>query len=127
MHGFGYAFAGEATDVRARRPEFESDGTTCWLRVENRDIHLYEGENVLGRDTAATVRLESMRISRYHARIVLSENQATLEDLERRTGRSFTVRGSPSRRACRMATRSALGRSCLLSTSAVRARLLRRR
>jgi DNA-binding winged helix-turn-helix (wHTH) protein len=86
VHGFGYAFAGEATSTRARHPGPQGDRITCWLRVENRDIHLFEGENILGRDPAASVRLESMRISRYHARIVLSENQATLEDLGSKNG-----------------------------------------
>ena len=86
VHGFGYAFAGEATNVRAHRPGPEGTGISCWLRVDNRDIILHEGENVLGRDPAATVRLESLRISRYHARIVISENQATLEDLGSKNG-----------------------------------------
>ncbi len=86
VHGFGYAFAGEAADVRARRPKQQGDGIICWLRVDNRDIDLHEGENVLGRDSAATVRLDSLRISRYHARIVLNENQAILEDLGSKNG-----------------------------------------
>ena len=41
---------------------------------------------MLGRDPAATVRLESLRISRYHARIVLNEDEAILEDLVSKNG-----------------------------------------
>ena len=86
VHGFGYAFAGEASNVGARSREPQANAITCWLRVDNRDVHLHDGENVLGRDPAASVRLESLRISRYHARIVISENQATLEDLGSKNG-----------------------------------------
>jgi pSer/pThr/pTyr-binding forkhead associated (FHA) protein len=56
------------------------------LRIENRDVQLREGENVLGRDQNATVRLESLRISRYHARIVLNDQEAILEDLGSKNG-----------------------------------------
>ena len=41
---------------------------------------------MLGRDPTATVRLESLRISRYHARIVLNDEEAILEDLGSKTG-----------------------------------------
>jgi pSer/pThr/pTyr-binding forkhead associated (FHA) protein len=86
VHGFGYAFAGDATDIRTRRPEPPVSGVTHWLRLDSRDIQLCEGENVLGRDPAATVRLESLRISRYHARIVLTGDEAILEDLGSKNG-----------------------------------------
>ena len=85
VHGFGYAFAGNPTDVRAIHPESPAS-VSYWLRIENRDIPLRHGENVLGRDSTATVRLESLRISRYHARIVLNEEEAILEDLGSKNG-----------------------------------------
>jgi DNA-binding winged helix-turn-helix (wHTH) protein len=86
VHGFGYAFAGEAPDSSSSQPAASASGLTYWLRIENRDIQLREGENVLGRDLNATVRLESLRISRYHARIVLNEQEAILEDLGSKNG-----------------------------------------
>ena len=85
VHGFGYAFACDAPDVRTR-PEPRATGVTYWLRLVSRDIQLCEGENVLGRDPAATVGLESLRISRYHARIVLTGDEAILEDLGSKNG-----------------------------------------
>ena len=85
VHGFGYAFASEAPDV-VTRAEPRATGVTYWLRLLSRDIQLCEGENVLGRDPAATVGLESLRISRYHARIVLSGDEAILEDLGSKNG-----------------------------------------
>jgi DNA-binding winged helix-turn-helix (wHTH) protein len=86
VHGYGYAFAGDATDVRSGESERRADAIACWLRIDNRDIPLREGENVLGRDPAATVHLESLRISRYHARIVLTHEDAILEDLGSKNG-----------------------------------------
>jgi DNA-binding winged helix-turn-helix (wHTH) protein len=86
VHGFGYAFAGDATDIGTPRPGTPRAGKTCWLSIDNRDIHLAEGENVLGRDPAATVRLDSLRISRYHARIVLNDEEVILEDLGSKNG-----------------------------------------
>jgi DNA-binding winged helix-turn-helix (wHTH) protein len=86
VHGFGYAFAGEAPDLSAGQPAASASGLTYWLRIENRDIQLRDGENVLGRDGNATVRLESLRISRYHARIVLNDQEAILEDLGSKNG-----------------------------------------
>lgn len=85
VHGFGYAFACDAPDVRTR-PEPPATGVTYWLRLVSRDIQLREGENVLGRDPASTVNLESLRISRYHARIVLTGDEAILEDLSSKNG-----------------------------------------
>ena len=86
VHGYGYAFGGEAVlrSVGIRDPQ--AIGVACWLHLENRAIPLEEGENVIGRDTAATVHLESLRISRYHARIVLRADEAVLEDLGSKNG-----------------------------------------
>jgi DNA-binding winged helix-turn-helix (wHTH) protein len=86
VHGFGYAFASDEADV-SRRPKGQGAAdVTYWLRLVSRDVQLRQGENVLGRDPAATVGLESLRISRYHARIVLIGNEAILEDLGSKNG-----------------------------------------
>jgi pSer/pThr/pTyr-binding forkhead associated (FHA) protein len=47
---------------------------------------LQEGENVLGRDEDAAVRIDSSTASRRHARILVAGEQATLEDLGSRNG-----------------------------------------
>jgi DNA-binding winged helix-turn-helix (wHTH) protein len=86
VHGFGYAFAADASDVRAGHTAPQVGGVSCWLRIDSRDIPLRDGENVIGRDPAATVRFDSLRISRYHARIVLNDEEAILEDLGSKNG-----------------------------------------
>ena len=77
VHRFGYAFTGRVVEERP------ADGTmaaTCWLTCAGRDFPLFDGENVIGRDTASRVRLDSPRVSRRHARIVIAGGQATVED-----------------------------------------------
>jgi DNA-binding winged helix-turn-helix (wHTH) protein len=93
IHAFGYAFSGEATEenaapaappasappVRPRRPFAQ----VIW---DERAFVLAEGENVLGRDENASVQLDWPGVSRKHARIVLTGDKATIEDLGSKNG-----------------------------------------
>ena len=84
VHGFGYSFAGAASDT-PREPPAGSE--SCWrLLWEGREISLREGETVLGRDHLAGIRIPSESISRRHARIVVAGSAATLEDLGSKNG-----------------------------------------
>ncbi|HMF08123.1 MAG TPA: FHA domain-containing protein, partial [Thermoanaerobaculia bacterium] len=51
-----------------------------------REIALHAGENLLGRDEDAVVWIDDPEVSRRHARIVISESGATLEDLGSKNG-----------------------------------------
>jgi len=53
---------------------------------EDREFVLVSGENIVGRDPAAVVRLDIHSVSRRHARITLSETEAVLEDLDSKNG-----------------------------------------
>jgi pSer/pThr/pTyr-binding forkhead associated (FHA) protein len=44
------------------------------------------GENILGRDEDVAVRVDAPGVSRRHARIVVTDSQATLEDLGSKNG-----------------------------------------
>jgi DNA-binding winged helix-turn-helix (wHTH) protein len=84
VHRFGYAFCGTATDVEA------VSGATpdamyrlIWGR---REIALRPGENLLGRDQDAVVWIDDGSVSRRHARIVVGDDGATLEDLGSKNG-----------------------------------------
>lgn len=84
VHGFGYAFSGEAVpeDLKDRR-----DGPSgVALLADERTFTLVNGENVLGRDPAAEVFLDDTAVSRRHARITVRGTQATLEDLGSKNG-----------------------------------------
>jgi len=82
VFGFGYAFCAEAVEDR---PRVES-GLACRLTIGARDIPLSPGENVLGRADEAAVSIPSTKASRRHARIVVKEQRAVLEDLASKNG-----------------------------------------
>lgn len=74
MHGFGYAFVpDEGITLNAR--------AACRLICDGRVIELLNGENLVGRALDCAVRLDSTDVSRRHARILVSGDAATLEDL----------------------------------------------
>jgi DNA-binding winged helix-turn-helix (wHTH) protein len=77
VYGFGYAFRFDASVAPAAR-----------FRVTHlaREFDLLPGENVLGRDSDASVVITMKSISRRHARIVVSGDAATLEDLGSKNG-----------------------------------------
>jgi len=80
MHRFGYRFVGDVveTGVAAR-------ARAC-LVFENRRSMLLEGPNVIGRAPDATIPYDVAGVSRNHARIVVSRDGFTLEDLGSKNG-----------------------------------------
>lgn len=78
IHRFGYAFQGDEAP--------EPLGTAAWLVGPQSRIALTVGENLLGRESAGVVALESPTISRRHARIVVRANGTTVEDLGSKNG-----------------------------------------
>jgi DNA-binding winged helix-turn-helix (wHTH) protein len=76
VYGHGYAFSGEAV----------ASLSGCALVWADRVIPLLEGENVIGRGVECQVRIESTRVSRRHARIVVTNDEAVLDDLDSKNG-----------------------------------------
>jgi DNA-binding winged helix-turn-helix (wHTH) protein len=84
---FGYAFCGTATEASEResRPRWPGPRFTLeWAGVPA--VTLHEGENLIGREEGADAWIESAGVSRRHARIVISDGRATLEDLGSKNG-----------------------------------------
>ena len=76
-HRYGYGFV---ADVR-------SDGMSMIrLRAGRREYPLLDGENIVGRDNEAAIRLNAPGISRRHARIHVSGSSVTIEDLGSKNG-----------------------------------------
>jgi DNA-binding winged helix-turn-helix (wHTH) protein len=75
----GYAFAGTA--MEDRRPVISGVGYRYRLYWDDREIALQEGENVIGRDRDAELRVAKGDVSRRHARVLVSGDRVTLEDL----------------------------------------------
>ena len=87
VHGFGYAFDGEAAGLDAPTPP-AAVGTAVGPCVVWQDqvFALAEGESVLGRDPAAHVLVDVPGVSRRHARIVVTGGEAVVEDLGSKNG-----------------------------------------
>jgi DNA-binding winged helix-turn-helix (wHTH) protein len=85
LHAFGYAFCAAAGELPDLPLPHRAAETTFWI-VADRQIQLSEGENVLGRDTMAAVWFDGPGVSRRHARIVVSGEDAVLEDLGSKNG-----------------------------------------
>jgi pSer/pThr/pTyr-binding forkhead associated (FHA) protein len=56
------------------------------LRIGHRRYVLGAGVNTVGRDPSSTVCINDASVSRGHARIVIANDQATLEDLKSKNG-----------------------------------------
>lgn len=85
VHRFGYSFCGNVREVRpgAGNPRHK---LSCWLLRGRRRIPIEAGETIIGRDPGASVSIDDHSVSRRHARIVLAEEGATLEDLGSKNG-----------------------------------------
>ncbi len=84
VYGFGYAFSGE---TREERPAAGAARPGRFLIVwDEEEIALAPGDNVLGRDPSASVRIDDATVSRQHARIFVTSRDATIEDLGSKNG-----------------------------------------
>jgi DNA-binding winged helix-turn-helix (wHTH) protein len=81
MHRFGYRFVGDI--VEGDRPPVV---TRACLVFENRKWMLLEGANVIGRAPNATIQCDVAGVSRHHARVVVSKDEVSLEDLGSKNG-----------------------------------------
>jgi DNA-binding winged helix-turn-helix (wHTH) protein len=86
VHGFGYSFCGEAVETARGMVRDAPSGPAYRLVGQRREIQLTEGENLLGRDRDSVAWLDSPTVSRRHARIVITGDHVTLEDLGSRNG-----------------------------------------
>jgi DNA-binding winged helix-turn-helix (wHTH) protein len=82
-HGLGYAFCSDGTEEAEASSAARRGAGIVW---DGRILPLHEGENTLGRDDGADVPIEVPGVSRRHARIVVSNGHATLEDLGSKNG-----------------------------------------
>jgi DNA-binding winged helix-turn-helix (wHTH) protein len=85
VYGFGYQFAGEVVAGRSAASN-EQRPVRLWLIFEPRQVPLMDGINVIGRAPDAAIQIDSPGISRYHARIVVADDDATLEDMNSKNG-----------------------------------------
>lgn len=81
IYGFGFSFAAAAVDDAPGPPP------PRWqIVIGDRELPLREGENLVGRDYDASIRIDAPSISRHHARIVVAGERVTIEDLQSKNG-----------------------------------------
>jgi DNA-binding winged helix-turn-helix (wHTH) protein len=86
VHGFGYAFSGSLTGADPARAARPPEGRILRLLWGKREIELAEGVSLLGRVAGCALWLDAPGVSRRHARIVVAQASATLEDLGSKNG-----------------------------------------
>ncbi len=86
VHRVGYAFSGEAAEERDRVVGVGRSGLAVWLLRGKTRIALEPGETIIGRDPGAAVHLDDPSVSRRHARIIVGDTGATVEDLGSKNG-----------------------------------------
>lgn len=86
IHGYGYAFCGEV--VQESRAPRDGHDLKCLYRIilGDREVALPPGEHILGRSNDALIFVDSVGVSRHHARITIGERGAMLEDLGSKNG-----------------------------------------
>jgi DNA-binding winged helix-turn-helix (wHTH) protein len=84
MHRFGYRFIADVDDADAPTPR--EPAMKFWLLWETRQVPLAEGNNIVGRGVDAAVWIDASGVSRHHAKIVVRQGEATLEDLGSKNG-----------------------------------------
>jgi DNA-binding winged helix-turn-helix (wHTH) protein len=92
VHRIGYACCLEATSFSARSVSEAPRARRVWhwLVFHGRRVMLHDGQNVVGRDPASDVCLDSTTVPRRHAHITIDGDQAQLEDLASKNGTSVT-------------------------------------
>lgn len=83
VHRVGYAFCAEAGPPASRGT---APRARCWVTWSDRTVQLVEGENLIGRDPRCEVWVDASGVSRRHARLLVSGDVVTLEDLGSKNG-----------------------------------------
>src|SRR5215510_1115945 len=76
VHRVGYALEIPLAQRKTASPA----ATARWISFGQRRLPLATGENIVGRDAAASVRLDDATVLRRHARILVSASGALIED-----------------------------------------------
>lgn len=104
VYGRGYAFIGDAVEATS----------CCGLEWAGHRVPLVEGDNLIGRGDDCQVRIESTKVSRHHAKVVVAGGEATIEDLGSKNGTYLGT--APVQTPTRLAT----GAEILVGTAVLR-------
>jgi hypothetical protein len=86
VHRRGYRLIPHPEEVKPVAGGAPLDGARFVLRGDHCEVFLADGENTVGRAGDAHVVVDSPKVSRFHARIVVTPNGVTIEDLGSKNG-----------------------------------------
>lgn len=111
VHAFGYRFVAPVTESAAAGTP--AAALRQWLLFDNRRVPLMNGVNVVGRALDATIQCDVAGVSRHHARIVVANGEATIEDLDSKNG-TFLQRTRITSARLADGDEIRLGKACLV-------------
>jgi DNA-binding winged helix-turn-helix (wHTH) protein len=85
-HRVGYAFAADVHETRVAGGRRPLRHHSFVLALPDHQVVLVEGEYTVGRQADCDVRVNDASVSRVHARIVVSDGEVRLEDLQSKNG-----------------------------------------
>jgi DNA-binding winged helix-turn-helix (wHTH) protein len=112
VHGFGYRFVAPVTESPSARTPATAP-VRQWLLFDNRRVPLMNGVNVIGRAPDAAIQCDVAGVSRHHARIVVANGEATIEDLDSKNG-TFLQRTRITSAQLTDGDEIRLGKACLV-------------
>ena len=83
VHRFGYRFVADVTETRRRRGRTATSDVSDHRRSA---VPAAAGQADIGRSSDAAIRIDAGGVSRHHARIVVSGDEARVEDLGSKNG-----------------------------------------
>jgi DNA-binding winged helix-turn-helix (wHTH) protein len=86
VHAYGYAFAADVEDEEPASAAANLGHPACWLTLGTRTFPLPHGEHIAGREPDSSIWLDSLKISRRHARVIVRGGGAMIEDLGSKNG-----------------------------------------
>jgi DNA-binding winged helix-turn-helix (wHTH) protein len=86
IHRRGYRLLAAVVDLEGRGAADIAQPSHFRILTPTREIQLREGANLLGRAPGVTVRIDSIWVSRHHAKVEVELEDAVLEDLGSRNG-----------------------------------------
>ena len=84
IHRVGYRFIGSVIESAPVPPR--PSGGRMYVTTADRQIPVSEGTIIIGRGSEAAIRIDAGGVSRHHARIVVVDGQASIEDLGSKNG-----------------------------------------
>jgi DNA-binding winged helix-turn-helix (wHTH) protein len=109
IHRRGYRLLRLATDLEGGPALRFARPSRFRVMLDDRNIQLSEGENLIGRLPEARLCMNSSQVSRRHARIIAGQTDAYLEDLGSKNGTSVNGRAVEGRVLLRDGDRIILG------------------